>query len=90
MKILSMKLPDELIQQLDLLVDRGIYRSRNEALRYLINKGVKEEIATMFLQEQSQQDRINSIINQFKKMNVTLILNTNKTASELVGEERER
>ena len=90
MKNLSMKLPDDIVQQLDILVERGIYQSRNEALRSLISKGVKKEFATMFLHDQTQQDRINSIVNQFKEMNIVLDLESEKTAVQLVSEERER
>jgi metal-responsive CopG/Arc/MetJ family transcriptional regulator len=89
MKILSIKLPEELIIQLDLLVKRKRYRSRNEALRTLIKKGLESESTTEFLDENSK-NKIANILNSFKEKNVSFFLTGEKSAEQLVSEERER
>lgn len=43
-KLVNVRLPAEIVQWLDTLVDRGVYKSRSEALRdfcrdYVITKG---------------------------------------------------
>ena len=89
MKILSIKLPEELIIQLDLLVKRKKYRSRNEALRILIKKGLESESTTEFFDKNSK-NKIAKILNSFKERNVSFILTGDKNAEQLVSEERER
>ncbi len=84
-----MKLPKEIVEQLDLLVVKGTYKSRNDALRALIKAGLEREMGTLFLDDQ-QQTKISEIVQRFKTMGINLKLEANKTAAELVAEERER
>lgn len=89
MHVVSMKLPKEIVKQLDLLVGNGIYRSRNDALRALIKAGLEREMGTLFLNDQ-QQAEISKIVQKFKTMGISLKMESNKTAAELVAEGRER
>ena len=41
-KILNVRVPKEIVEWLDLIVQRGIYKSRSEAIRDYIREYIKE------------------------------------------------
>ena len=51
MKIISLQLPQGLINALDVLVRRGVYPNRSEAIREAIRELVKRELYVMESEE---------------------------------------
>jgi Arc/MetJ-type ribon-helix-helix transcriptional regulator len=44
MRIVTVCLPEELVEMIDQLVKDGCFRSRNAAVRYMLSRAVTEEI----------------------------------------------
>lgn len=89
MKNVSLKIDDTLVEQLDFLVKTGKYKSRNEALRKMIKNSIERELSNFNINE-IENEKINKLVKIFKKEKVTLIINSSKTAVDLVNEGRER
>ena len=89
MKNVSLKIDDTLVEQLDFLVKTGKYKSRNEALRKMIKNSIERELSNFNINE-IENEKINKLVKIFKKEKVTLIINSSKTALDLVNEGRER
>ena len=41
-EVLNVRLPSEIVKWLDLMVERGVYHSRSEAIRELLREFVKQ------------------------------------------------
>ena len=89
MKNVSLKIDDTLVEQLDFLVKTGKYKSRNEALRKMIKNSIERELANFKINE-IENEKIIKLVKIFKREKVTLIINSSKTAVDLVNEGRER
>lgn len=46
MKLVSMQLPDSWVEELEILVQRGLYPSRSEAIRHAIKDLLDEEMSS--------------------------------------------
>jgi len=46
MKLVSMQLPDSWVEELEILVERGLYPSRSEAIRHAIKDLLDEELSS--------------------------------------------
>ena len=89
MKNVSIKIDDVIVEQLDFLVKKGKYKSRNEALRSMIKNSIEKEISTIKINEMDIEN-INKLVAYFKKEKVSLTISSQKTAVDLVNEGRER
>lgn len=89
MKNVSIKIDDVIVEQLDFLVKKGKYKSRNEALRSMIKNSIEKEISTIKINEMDIE-KINKLVAYFKKEKVSLTISSQKTAVDLVNEGRER
>ena len=89
MATLSLKLPDDLVRQIDLLVRRKRFRSRNEVLRKLITAGVQQELSRSYALDFDEK-KIHELLILFKKAKVLLTIDDKRTAADIVAEGRER
>lgn len=89
MQTLSLKLDDELVNQLDFLVKTGRFRSRNAVLRKLIKSGLERESA-LVSSKNIDIEKILSFVKILKNKQVQLNIVSEKSAAELVAEGRER
>ena len=89
MATLSLKLPDDLVRQIDLLVRRKRFRSRNEVLRKLITAGVQQELSRSHALDFDEK-KIHELLVLFKKAKVLLTIDDKRTAADIVAEGRER
>jgi len=89
MKNVSIKIDDIIVEQLDFLVKKGKYKSRNEALRSMIKNSIEKEMSTIKINEMDIEN-INKMVAYFKKERVSLTISSKKTAVDLVNEGRER
>lgn len=84
--VIPIKLSKREIVLIDYLVKTGRFKSRNEAIRHMIRKGLQE-----LLDDFSIPDESDKMIDELLKVREDiLIIKTDKTAEELVREERER
>lgn len=86
----SVDLDEYIIQKIDLLVRKGLYQSRSEAVRTLVTKGV-ERVALLEEDHASREkvQRLLDLVIQNEEGSLD-ILRTEKTAVDLVSEGRER
>lgn len=89
MKILSIKIDDELVDQLDFLVKKGKFRSRSEAMRHMLKDGISREVSIL-TSENNDFESLHNFLNLLKKDKVKIDISSSKTAVELVAEGRER
>ena len=89
MATLSLKLPDDLVRQIDLLVRRKRFRSRNEVLRKLIASGVQQELSKSHTLDFDEK-KIHELLVLLKKTNISLAIDDKRTAADIVAEGRER
>ncbi|HKZ40333.1 MAG TPA: ribbon-helix-helix domain-containing protein [Candidatus Hodarchaeales archaeon] len=89
MATLSLKLPDDLVRQIDLLVRRKRFRSRNEVLRKLIASGVQQELSKSHALDFDEK-KIHELLVLLKKTNISLAIDDKRTAADIVAEGRER
>ena len=86
MGIIPIKLSQREITLIDYLVKTGRFKSRNEAIRYMIRKGLQELLGDFFIAEE-----IDEIVEKLLKIEGDIfIIKSEKTAEELVREDRER
>ncbi|RLE74917.1 MAG: hypothetical protein DRZ80_03720 [Thermoprotei archaeon] len=86
MSVVPIKLSKEEITLIDYLVRAGLFKSRNEAIRYMIRKGIQELLSELFIS--SEVDEIVEAL--LRAESDILVIKSEKTAEELVREERER
>lgn len=86
---IPVSLDDELIEKIDLLVKRGIYKNRSEALRDQITKNLSK--ISIMDKDQEQDKLYQELLDKLLKLpNPPQLLNTKKSITELVSEGRER
>ncbi len=86
MSVVPIKLSKEEITLIDYLVRAGLFKSRNEAIRCMIRKGLQELLSELFIS--SEVDEIVEAL--LRAESDILVIKSEKTAEELVREERER
>ncbi|MHA2363551.1 MAG: ribbon-helix-helix domain-containing protein [Candidatus Hodarchaeales archaeon] len=87
---IPVKLDEELVKKIDLLVKIGVYKTRSEVLRDLITKGIdKIQILEETQVNKKKIKNLLSIVIQNEKEPLN-ILRTEKSVAEFVSEGRER
>jgi Arc/MetJ-type ribon-helix-helix transcriptional regulator len=86
MGIVPVRLDDEDLKKIDLLVKREAYRSRNEAIR----KMIKERLAERLAEDEDVSDLVESLLRMKRKGKEPVTLRLKKPAVELVREGRDR
>ena len=86
MSVIPIKLSKKEIALIDYLVKTGFFKSRNEAIRYMIKRGLQELFSELFVSSE-----LDDIVKELLETEGDiLIIESEKTAAELVREERER
>ena len=86
MSVIPIKLSKKEIALIDYLVKTGFFKSRNEAIRYMIKRGLQELFSELFVSSE-----LDEIVKELLEIEGDiLIIESEKTAAELVREERER
>ncbi|MHA1617477.1 MAG: hypothetical protein ACTSX9_09250 [Candidatus Njordarchaeales archaeon] len=86
MSVVPVRLSKEEIMLIDYLVKIGRFKSRNEAIRYMIKKSLQDLLDDLFVAKET--DRI--VEDLLKISEDIFIIKSEKTAEELVREDRER
>lgn len=86
MGIVPVRLDDEDLKKIDLLVKRQAYRSRNEAIR----KMVKSRLIEALSEDEDVNSLVESLLGMKKRGREPVTLRLRKTAVELVSQERDR
>ncbi|MHA1300712.1 MAG: ribbon-helix-helix domain-containing protein [Candidatus Helarchaeota archaeon] len=90
MKVIPIKLSDELVEKIDYLVKSGKYSNRSIAIRQLLENTLKDE-EIFYNNAEYKKNHINKIINSLiKEKKVILDIAPGKTAVEIIAEGRER
>ncbi len=84
MAIVPVKLDKKIVKLIDTLVEMGIFRSRNEAIRSMIRDGIKNFFGVMF------GERVLSAVSELMSIDNAVRIRAKKPAWEIVAEERER
>jgi len=86
LSVIPIKLSKKEIALIDYLVKTGFFKSRNEAIRYMIKRGLQELFSELFVSSE-----LDDIVKELLEIEGDiLIIESEKTAAELVREERER
>jgi Arc/MetJ-type ribon-helix-helix transcriptional regulator len=85
MGVVPVRLDDEELKRIDLLVRRGLYRSRNEAIREMLRVKLSEELS----EEEDVDELVEALLKIKRKGTEPLVLTLGKTAVETVAEGRE-
>jgi len=87
--VVPIRLSRQDARNLDRLVKLGIYRSRTEAIRAMIQAGADEQVGR-YLMNETVLDALNELL-EYEKGNGSnpLRITTGKTAAEIVAEGRQ-
>ncbi|MBO0888237.1 hypothetical protein J2P12_03970 [Candidatus Bathyarchaeota archaeon] len=77
---------DEELKRIDLLVQRRLYKSRNEAIRKMLSSKLSEELS----EDEDVHELVDILLKQKKRGKEPLVLRLEKTAVEIVAEGRDR
>ncbi len=86
MGIVPVRLDDEDLKRIDLLVKREAYRSRNEAIRQMI----KAKLAEAMAEDEDVTDLVASLLRMKRRGRQPVTLRLRKKAVELVAQGRDR
>ncbi len=86
MGVVPVRIDDEDLKRIDLLVKRQAFRSRNEAIRKMIKTKLLESISD----DEEVDDLVRVLLKQKKSGNEPVVLRLKKTAAELVAGGRAR
>ena len=86
MGVVPVRLDDEELKRIDLLVQQKHYKSRNEAIRQMLKSKLSEELS----EDEDVHELVESLLRIKKKGKDPLVLKLQKTAVETVGEGRGR
>lgn len=90
MSIVPVKLKPELVKKLDLLVKIGKYKNRSDAIRKILTERIERE-GLITDRDKEREQRIKHVVHLMKsKKGPVFELVSDKTASELIREGRER
>ena len=86
---IPINLDNEIIEKIDILVKKGLYKNRSEALRDQITKNLSK--LSVMNDSQEHSEIYNELLDTLLKLpEPPQFLNTKKTITELVSEARER
>jgi len=84
MGVVPVRIDDDQLKRIDLLVKRGLYKTRNEAIRMMLKTRLLEELS----EDEDVEDVVKILIETKKKGHEPLVLWLEKTAVETVAEGR--
>ena len=86
MGVVPVRLDDEELKRIDLLVQQKHYKSRNEAIKQMLKSKLSEELS----EDEDVHELVMALLRLKKKGRDPLVLRLNKTAAETVAEGRGR
>jgi metal-responsive CopG/Arc/MetJ family transcriptional regulator len=86
MGVVPVRLDDEELKRIDLLVQRQHYKSRNEAIRKMLKSKLSEELS----EDEDVSELVGTLLRLKKKGKNPLVLKLKKSAVETVAEGRGR
>ncbi len=86
MGVVPVRIDDEDLKRIDLLVKRQAFRSRNEAIR----KMIKTKLLESLTDDEEVDDLVEVLLKLKKSGNEPVVLRLKKTAAELVAGGRDR
>jgi metal-responsive CopG/Arc/MetJ family transcriptional regulator len=82
--VVPLRLDDDELKRIDLLVQQKHYKSRNEAIRKMLKSKLSEELS----EDEDVHDLVDALLRFKKKGKDPLVLRLKKTAVETVAEGR--
>jgi Arc/MetJ-type ribon-helix-helix transcriptional regulator len=83
--VVPVRLDDEEVGKLNLLLKRGVYRSRNDAIRAILAEGLEERLA--------EDEDVTSIVNKLLRLNrrgrKPISFRSSRSVVEIVAEGRQ-
>lgn len=86
MGVVPVRIDDEDLKRIDLLVKRQAFRSRNEAIRKMIKTVISESMSD----DQNVDELVKSLLKLKKTGKEPLVLRLNKPATAIVASGRDR
>ena len=84
MTVVPVRLDDDEVRKLNILLKRGAYRSRNEAIRAILAEGLKERLG----QDEDVTPLVNKLLALRKTGKTPLSFKTTRSILEIVAEGR--
>ncbi|HZY93741.1 MAG TPA: ribbon-helix-helix domain-containing protein [Candidatus Bathyarchaeia archaeon] len=84
MGIVPVRIDDDQLKRIDLLVKRGVYKTRNQAIREMLKTRLLEELS----EDEDVEEAVRVLIETKKKGHEPLVLQLEKSAVETVAEGR--
>ena len=84
MGIVPVRIDDDQLKRIDLLVKRGVYKTRNQAIREMLKTRLQEELS----EDEDVEEVVRVLIETKKKGHEPLVLQLEKSAVETVAEGR--
>jgi Arc/MetJ-type ribon-helix-helix transcriptional regulator len=82
--VVPVRLRDEEVGKLNLLLKRGVYRSRNDAIRAILAEGLEERL----VEDEDVTHIVNKLLRLKKKGGTLLSFRSTKRVVEIVAEGR--
>jgi len=86
MRVVPVRIDDEDLKRIDLLVKRQAFRSRNEAIRRMIKITLSESMSDV----QNVDELVKSLLKLKKSGTEPVVLRLNRTATRIVASGRDR
>lgn len=84
MRVIPVRLTDEEVRKIDLLIKQGLYRSRSEAIRAILPERLEEKLG----EDEDVTSLVNKLLNLRKARGNPVRLRLKKNAVEVVAEGR--
>lgn len=84
MTVVPVRLDDDEVRKLNILLKRGVYRSRNEAIRAILAEGLKERLG----QDEDVTPLVNKLLALRRNGKNPLSFKTTRSILEIVAEGR--
>ena len=85
MAVVPLRLSEDEVRKLNMLLDRGVYRSRNDAIRALVDEGLQLRLG----EDEDVSQIVDRLLSLRKKRKMPIWFKSRKTAAEIVAEGRE-
>ena len=85
MAVVPVRLSEDEVRKLNMLLERGAYRSRNEAIRALVDEGLQVRLG----EDEDVSQMVDRLLSLRKKRKMPIWFKSRKMAVEIVAEGRE-
>jgi Arc/MetJ-type ribon-helix-helix transcriptional regulator len=85
MAVVPVRLSEDDVRKLNVLMKRGIYKSRNEAIRALVEEGLQVKLG----EDEDVTQIVDRLLALQKKGEIPIRFKSRKTAAEMVAEGRQ-